>query len=535
MTDAKVSNTSELYVDYCYRVQGVPETYRAAMSSSETREWQKAMDEEIQALEDNNTYTLVPRVDGRSPIGGRWVYALKQDQDNNVRYKARYVAKGYSQVEHVDYDEIFSPTARISSVRMLAQLAVQQDLVVHQMDVKSAYLNAEIDCEIFMKQPQGYVKLDNNNEPLVCRLNKSLYGLKQSGRNWNIMLHSFLLDIGFKQSLADNCVYIKYEDNVKTIIIVWVDDLIIAASDDNTLNDVKSSLSEKFKMKDLGKLSWFLGFQFDFIDSDIIMSQRNYVGKMLSKYNMNDCKTKSLPCDISVNSIIANDLKEECDTNLYQSIVGSLIYVMTGTRPDISFIVNKLSQYMAKPTKTLLGLAKHVLRYLKGTLDYNLIFSKSSESLNLIGFCDSDWGSSDDRRSITGYCFKLCSDGALISWNSKKQKVVALSSCEAEYTALSAAVQEANFLRQLFADMRDCFPEKVLIFADNQGAISLAKNPVHHQRSKHIDIKYHYIRSEVQNNKIDLQYVQSADNVADIFTKPISKVRFNKFSKIKGF
>ena len=255
---------------------------------------------------------------------------------------------------------------------------------------------------------------------------------------------------------------------------------------------------------------------------------------MLDRFKLEDCNPKAIPCDLSVNKIIENDSKEPCDTKLYREIVGSLIYIMTGTRPDLSYVVTKLSQHMSNPTKTVLGLAKHVLKYLKGTKNYDLKFKKSESPLKLIGHCDSDWGSSSDRRSITGYCYQLTEDGPLISWKSKKQAIVALSSCEAEYVAMTAAMQEGNFLRQLFSDIPNSDKQPIALNVDNQGAIALAKNPVHHQRSKHIDIKYHFIRLEVESGTVVLKYVPSEDNVADIFTKPLPKQKLNSFSLIRG-
>ena len=369
---------------------------------------------------------------------------------------------------------------------MLMQLAVQGDLVVHQMDVKTAYLNAPIDCEIYVEQPEGFEQEGENDEKLVCKLHKSLYGLKRSGRNWNNMLHEYLSNEQFEQSQVDAYVYTKNTNESKVTIIVWVDDIIIAASNAQLLNDVKSSPSREFKMKDLGELSWFLGIECKCVDDCIEMSQTKYADKVLTRFGMADCKPKPTPCEIGVNRIRYDDSTELANSKLYREIVGSLIYIMTGTRPDLSYIVTMLSQHMAKPTKAHLGMAKHVLRYLIGTMHYGLKFQKC-DVLELSGFCDSDWGASEDRRSITGYCFQLSNNGPLISWKSRKQQTVALSTCEAEYMALIAATQEAKFLRQLLADMQGSDAECVCLYVDNQGAIALAKNPVQHQRSKHID------------------------------------------------
>ena len=393
----KMSNVSSSNVDYCYRVRDIPKTYNDAITSPESQQWQKAMEEEISSLIDNNTYDLTPLPEGRTVVGGRWVYAVKLGPNDEEKFKARYVAKGYSQIKDIDYHETFAPTARITSVRMLMQIAVQEDLIIDQMDVKTAYLNAAIDTEIYVAQPEGFIKSDENGTSLVCKLNKSLYGLKQSGRNWNHMLHNFLLGQNFVQSLADPCLYVKFVKGIKTIIIIWVDDILIAANSEYVLNDVKTALSKKFKMKDLNRLTWFLGIEFK-VNDCISMNQFKYLDKILNKFGMTDCNPKGIPCDLSANKIIDSDSKELADSKLYREIVGSLIYIMTGTRPDICFAVTKLSQHMSNPTKAHLNLAKHVLKYLKGTVNYDLKFYKSDLKLELFGFCDSDWGMSEDRK-----------------------------------------------------------------------------------------------------------------------------------------
>lgn len=524
-------------LDYCYMSSSsdVPTTYEDAISSPQSREWQDAMNEEISALEDNDTYEIVPLPVGQTVVGGRWVYALKTDQNGDSKFKARYVAKGYSQVPGVDFNETFAPTARFTSIRLLMQIALQENLSVHQMDVKSAYLNAPIDCDLYMQQPEGYEQFGKDGEKLVFKLKRSLYGLKQSGRNWNTMMHDYLTNEGFERSLADPCVYTRNCNMKKVIIVIWVDDIIVAASDSNVLEEVKQSLKRKFKMKDLGQLSWFLGIGFQYEKDSIVMSQRKFLERILVKFKMEDCTPKATPCDLNANKIKCEDSSEMVDPKLYREIVGSLIYVMTGTRPDLCYVISLLSQYMAKPTKAHLGMAKHVLRYIKGTLDYGLRFEKSEEGLSLVGFCDSDWGSSEDRHSVSGYVFQACKNGTPISWRSQKQRTIALSTCEAEYISLASATQEAKFLYQVYEDMFQTGEsvQSVNIHVDNQGAISLAKNPVHHKRTKHIDIKYHFVREEVQKGFVKLTYVPTEINVADAFTKPLSKVRLNRLLDLR--
>ena len=280
----------------------------------------------------------------------------------------------------------------------------------------------------------------------MCKLNRSLYGLRQSGRNWNALLDEFLKEIGFSQSKIDPCIYIRSDESSIILCLVWVDDLLISSNDESKLVEIKALLSKRFKMKDMGVLKWFLGIKFEYEENCVKMSQTDFIQRILTKFSMNDSNPRTLPCDVNVNKFDFQDSELLDDPRTYREIVGSLIYLMTCSRPDLSYVVTKLSQYMSKPNVAHLKLARNVLKYLKGTMMNKLSFEKSSEPLELIGYCDSDWAGSEDRKSISGFCYSLAKNGTLISWKTKKQNVVSLSSCEAEYTALSFAVQEGNFL-----------------------------------------------------------------------------------------
>lgn len=461
------------------------------------------MDDEMQSLKENNTFTLTNLPEGKKAVGGRWVYAIKKNIDGSEKYKARYVAKGYSQKMGVDYEETFSPTANLTSIRVLMQKAAQENLILHQMDVKTAYLNAPIDCEIYMEQPEGFEVKSSNNEKLVCKLERSLYGLKQSGRNWNKVLHEYLTQIHFVQNQADPCVYTRETENEKVLIVIFVDDLILAASDENALRDVKNMLASRFKMKDLGRLKHFLGIDFNQIDNCVKMSQAKYVEKILERFDMQDCKPRSTPCEQKLAYTDGADMMT--DVRKYREAVGSLIYLTVCTRPDLSFVVSKLSQYFAEPTDEQWLTVKHVLRYLKGTLEKDLCYRKCDDALGIQAFSDADWAADHDRRSTTGYCVSLTKNGPLVSWKTKKQPTVALSTCESEYMALAATIQECLYLKQLLEGLDK--QEYVLpkVYEDNQGTIALAKNPVSRQRCKHIDIRYHFIRSTVNDGHIVLE------------------------------
>ena len=422
---------------------------------------------------------------------------------------------------------------------MMMQMAVELDLLVHQMDVKTAYLNADIDCEIYMNQPVGYEQFLDSKVKMVCKLNKALYGLKQSGRMWNNVLSAFLKERDFIQSEHDPCLYIYRDDPETVFLLHWVDDIILAVSSENLLKTVKAWLKDRFHMKDLGPICEFLGIRFKQQNGVITMDQTKYIENKLVKYSYDACKTRPTPCELVDYNINRDESSVGKEKNkLYREMVGSLIYAMTCTRPDISWAVSKLSRKLSNPTEGDFVMLKHVFMYLLGTLDYCLTFQKSVHGIRLVGYSDSDWaGELSDRKSTSGYIFMLSNDGPAISWKSKKQDVVALSSCEAEYMAGCAAAQEAIYLSRVFTDFvvrggSSSVVNKVVVNIDNQGAMGLARNPVSHNKSKHIDIKYHFLRECVINGIIDIVHVPSSFNVADIMTKPLAKVKFSQFRKL---
>ena len=301
------------------------------------------------------------------------------------------------------------------------------------------------------------------------------------------------------------------------------------------MEKVKDALRSRFKMKDLGQLKYYLGLQFFQGDDFMTINQTMYLKNVLKRFDMDQCKGRTSPCEVVRSNYVMDTEVDNDETSVtkYRWMVGSLVYAMTCTRPDLSFVVTKLSQHLSAPRNCDWVMLKHAFRYVKATIDYGLTYRKSDEGLSLCGFSDSDWGADiEDRRSVTGFCFALSPNGTAITWKSRKQQTVALSTCEAEYMALAATVQEALYLRQLLRDITGINPEQpISIQCDNQGSIDLASNPVKHSRAKHIDIRYHFIRTHLKNSDIVLTYVESAENVADIFTKPCSKHRLLKFKK----
>ena len=524
-----IEGKHETFDHYCkVSCSPVPSTFKQATSSDENSEWQTAMESEMSSLGENKVFTAEPLPHGKKVVGSRWVFARKSGPDQNIIHKARFVAKGFAQIEGTDYTDTFAPTAKMATIRMLVQFAAQHEMLVHQMDVKTAYLNAPIDCEVFLKPPEGFVEKDSEGRPLVWRLHKSLYGLKQSGRNWNFILSDFLKSIGFKQSEVDACLFTKFHKSAIAYIVVWVDDIVLATNSEHLLNTTKNLLKQRFKMTDLGQLSWFLGIEFNVTSGGISMCQSRYIDGILKRFGMSNCNPRSTPCELKLEKFDSsvNNTAEEVRT--YRQIVGSLIYAMTCTRPDLAFVVTRLSQSLEKPSEADWITVKHVMKYLKGSINQKLMYNKA-DGIEISGFSDSDWASSHDRRSTTGYCFIMNSQSAVVSWKSKKQQTVALSSCEAEYMAITAATQESMFLSMLAKEFGHSTTKPINIRGDNEGSLSLVRNPVINQRSKHIDIKFHFIREKYTSGFISIAHVPSGENVADIMTKPSTRPKLNDF------
>lgn len=510
-----------------------PATMEEALASDLAKEWEAAADSEYQSLMESETWELVKLPGDHKPIGCKWVFKIKRGKDGRVqRFKSRLVAKGYAQKYGVDYDETFSPVVRFSSIRALLAFGVQNDMLIHQMDVVAAFLNGTLEEEIYMEQPDGYVQPGREN--LVCKLRKSLYGLKQSPRCWNTAFSAYLESIGFKLSAADPCVFIRIEEEDMAIVAVYVDDLIILTKTSEQMVELKRCLTAQYKMKDLGELHYCLGISIECDEERkcVCLHQKQYILTMLEKYGLSEAKIATTPADISVNLTMEDGVSKAVDPTQYQSMVGSLLYAAIATRPDIAQAVGVVSKFNSKPSEAHLTAVKRIMRYLKGTADFALKYRKSSGGV-LTGYADADWaGDQDNRHSTSGVLF-LMAEGS-ISWLSKKQPIVALSTSEAEYVALSVATQEAVWLRRLFSDLRVDPQEPTMLMEDNQGTIAIAKNPISHARTKHIDIRYHYVREAVQAGVINLTYCPTEEMIADLLTKPLPRGRFEILRRAMG-
>lgn len=511
-----------------------PQDTEEALQRPDAQEWKSAMQVEFEALSYNRTWTLCDLPQGRKPIRCKWVFKTKRDLTGAIeRYKARLVVKGYSQRKGIDYEETYAPVIRHGSLRYLFAVASHLNLDIHQMDVVTAFLQGDLNEEIYMEQPPYFEQSQHPRK--VCRLNKALYGLKQSSRVWNEKLDNALKDFGLTQSPYDPCVYIRIDGDKILIVAVYVDDFLLFSNLESWMTEIKAFLNGQFQMKDLGKANHVLGMRITKTEIGISIDQSQYIDQILQRFNMSDCRPVNTPMNSSVQLSKADVPKtEEEHAEMkdipYQQAVGCLLYLSTCTRPDISYAANKLARYCNNPGPSHWTAVKHLFRYLRGTSEMKLEYRRDA-SPEIIGYSDSDYASDiDDRKSITGFVF--VASGGAISWNSKKQPVVALSSCEAEYVSLCSAMQEATWWLGIKSQLG--FQQPLVIKCDNQSAISVAKNGGQHPRTKHIDVRYHFINNILQKSDITVEYIDTNSQPADIFTKPLEKMKIAQFRNSLG-
>ena len=420
----------------------------------------------------------------------------------------------------------------MESIRYLAAAAVIYGFKMYHLDVETAFLNGNLEEEIYMEIPEGFKHEDRRSK--VLRLLKSIYGLKQAGRNWNILFTDTIIEeLGFKMSSASPCVFIKVDKNGKIVALlgIFVDDCFLAASPEEA-SRIAAQLMKIFKMHNLGLLKFALGIKFDQLeDGSIRMSQPAYVENLLEKFNMQDCRVVDTP--LPIKNYVLEASKPMEDINLYQQLVGSLIYLSNSTRPDIAYAIRALASVMHAPAESDFASGKRVLRYLKGTKFYGLNFNNKNQ--HLFAYSDSSYAEEKDLKSVGGYV-TMCG-GAAVSWKSTKQPIIAQSSMEAEYIAIAETAKEIEWFRK---HQLEFFPNPTIsesptvIFEDNQSAIKLANNPIHSNRSKHINMRYHKIQELVANKIIDIQYLPTSDMVADIMTKSLAKVLHTRFVEGMG-
>ncbi|GMI85897.1 hypothetical protein HRI_002259000 [Hibiscus trionum] len=522
------SRLSDTYKSFIGNISSVyePSFYHQAVKYPE---WREAMHAELKAMEDLHTWTVVPLPSGKQPIDCKWVYRVKYKADGSIdRCKARLVAKGFTQIEGIDYTDTFSPVAKLTSFKILLALAAVNGWNLLQLDVNNEFLNGQLDEEVYMKLPLGYeTKVDAPN--LVCKLNKSIYGLKQASRQWFSTFSQAVLKFGFNQSPSDHSLFTVGSGDKFVALMVYVDDIILAGKDTSLLAEVQDFLQQNFKLKVLVPLKYFFGFEVARNTSGISLSQRHYALQLLEDTGSLGKKPANLPINPSHKlSSTTGDLLP--DPQVYRRLIGRLLY-LTHTRPDITYAVHLLSQYVSSPRTPHLDAAYNLLAYIKKDPGLGLFFPVNN-NLQLSAFVDADYGACPNtRRSTTGFC--TYNGDCLISWKSKKQHTVSRSSCEAEYRAMASATCELVWIAALLSSFHIATPT-VFLYCDNQAAIYLASNQVFHERSKHIEVDCHFIRDKVSTGFLKLFHVRSSDQLADIFTKGLHLLAFTALmSKLK--
>lgn len=498
----------------------IPTTWQQAMKHPK---WRAAMLAEFNSTVQNRTWDLVSVTEHMNIVGCRWIFTIKYNPDGTIdRYKARIVAKGYHQQPGVDFTDTFSPVIKPTTIRLILGLAVNKSWPVRQVDVNTAFLQGHLKEEVFMCQPPGFV--DSDNPTQVCKLRKALYGLKQAPRSWYAELHNFLLATGFRNSLSDTSLFIYKQGKDFVYLLVYVDDILVTGTSASLIQKIIAALAARFSIKDMGNLSYFLGIEAIRTKDGMHLMQRKYVTDLLTKHNMLHCKPVSTPMASSP-KLTLNSGSLLTDPHEYRCVVGSLQYLAL-TRPDISYAVNRLSQFMHKPTTEHWMAVKRLLRYLSGTLGHG-IFLKKQQQPTLHAFSDADWaGDSDDYVSTNGYIIYLGANP--VSWASHKQKGVARSSTEAEYRAVANTSAELRWICSLLTELGYTLPSTPTIYCDNIGATYLCQNPVFHSRMKHIAIDYHFVRGQIQQGMLRVTHVSTHDQLADGLTKPLPRATFQR-------
>ncbi|KAJ9542161.1 hypothetical protein OSB04_028667 [Centaurea solstitialis] len=516
-----------------------PTSYGEAVSGSESEQYQEAMKAEMQSMYDNQVWELTDLPQHCRAVGRKWVFKKKTDMDGNVHtFKARLVAKGFTQTHGIDYDETFSPVAMLKSIRILMAISAYFNYEIWQMDVKTAFLNGKLTEDVYMEQPEGFEDPKNPNK--VCKLLKSIYGLKQASRSWNLHFDERIKEFGFTKSEFEPCVYTKFSGSIVTFLVLYVDDILLIGNDVPTLQSVKSWLSKCFQMKDLGEAAYILGIKIYRNRSKrlIGLSQSTYIDKILKKFRMDESKKGFIPMQHGIvlsktQCPVSSQDQDKMKSVPYASAIGSIMYVMLCTRPDVAYSVSVTSRYQQNPGEPHWVAVKNILKYLRRTKEMFLVFGGSEDEISVTGYSDASFQTDrDDFRSQSGYVFTL--NGGAISWKSSKQDTIADSTTKAEYIAASYAAKEAVWLRNFLSDLRviASISRPIDIFCDNSGVVAQAKEPREHHKSRHVLKKYHLIREIIGRGDVRICKIPTEENVADPLTKPLARcLRFPTFSR----
>lgn len=489
--------------------------------------------EEVLSQLKRGTFRITKPPYDQPVIDGKWTFKIKENPDGTIaRYKARWVAKGYAQVKGRDYDKSYAPVVRSDTSRILLSIAAHKGWKIRQYDIETAFLNSQINRMLYTAEPKGFETGDDN----ACLLNTALYGLVQSAHLWFEEMKKTLLEYGLIQSKHDSALF--YDTKTELYVTVYVDDIKAYAPTDAIIDKLGAFISKKYKLTDLGDLKWYLGMEINRLkDDSIVLTQTKYIRDLLRKHGMENCA--SAPTPMTKVPLKKAPKGYKCEKPLlkaYQSLVGELMHLMVQTRPDLAQSVSTLAQFMSNPTEEHWTAANRVLRYLQGTMYIGICYSRTLGVWSMSVWTDSSWGEDpDDSRSTNGYVVLM--GGGPAAWRSTKQQSVALSSTEAEYMGQTMAATQVMWTRGLLKELQieGTIPkDATVIYADNQGAIKLAQNPIFQRRSKHIAVRYHYTRDLIEQNEIDLEYKNTKEMIADGLTKPLGDIAFKRFVNLLG-
>ncbi|GJW21961.1 retrotransposon protein, putative, ty1-copia subclass [Tanacetum coccineum] len=521
---------------------GEPANYKAALLDPESDKWLNAMNVEMQSMKDNEVWILVELPPNGKTVGSKWLFKKKTDMDGAVHtYKARLVAKGYTQTPGIDYEETFSPVADIRAIRILIAIAAYYDYEIWQMDVKTAFLNGYLNEEVYMEQPKGFVNPKYPNR--VCKLKRSIYGLKQASRQWNKRFDDEIKKFGFSQNADEPCVYLKASGSNVTFLILYVDDILIMGNSIPMLQDVKSYLRRCFAMKDLGEAAYIFGIKIyrDRSRRLISLCQSAYIEKILKRFHLENSKRGSIPMQDKLRLSKSQGASTPAELKRMQSVpyasaVGSIMYAVRCTRPDVAFAQNITSRFQQNPGDLHWTTVKNILKYLRNTKDMFLVYGGDLKR-ELRVSCYTDAGyltDADDLKSQTGYVFVL--NGGAVDWKSAKQSIFATSSAEAEYIAAFDASKEAVWVRKFISGLGvvPTIEKPINMYCDNTGAIAIANESGITKGARHFRAKVHYLREVIEFGDIKLEKVHTDDNLADPFTKALAFPKHSELTRNIG-
>ena len=517
-----------------------PRTMREVLHSEQKSQWIKSSENEIDGLWKKGAFKLVKLPPGKKAYPSKWIFKVKYHQDHSIeKFKSRICYLGNLQKYGEDYfTDPYSPVGRIETFRLILAISAILDLHIHQIDITQAFIHADLDEEVYMKQPEGFVA--KGKEDWVLRVLKAIYGLRQAPRAFYSCLHRYLVEkLGFKRTMKDYCLYVRREeDGTTTFIIVYVDDLTLACSDLEVLEKIKKKLSIRFELTDGGEIDYMLKMQItrNRAKKTISVTQTKYIEDLVERFSVQDMEGVETPT--------ITTLKLEPETVLtpeevqkqpypYRSLIGSLVHLVKCTRPEIANIVRVLSRYLTCFNGTHYQAGIRVLRYLKHTKNYGLVFNGTNSEISYDVYSDAAFGNKDENRiSVTGYALRIAN--AVIAYKSCIQKNITLNTAEAETVAHSEAARESQWLSQLFSEIGITPKQPIDFYCDNTATIQLIKNPINHPKNKHIEIRHLYTRGLQEEGHINIQFVRSENMIADILTKNLPKGQFQRLRSELG-